>query len=151
VIVFYTGNEGSIDLFWNNTGFAFTIASQFNAYVIFAEHRYYGESLPFGDSSFELDNGIPLLSPLLSSPLSALTHTSLTFPLKHLLTFLFLSIVGYLTVEQVLADYAYLIASIKSASPSLANSPVITLGTYLPSSHVFIFPLTFTSPYSFLT
>eukprot|EP01102_Stenamoeba_stenopodia_P015749 TRINITY_DN5409_c0_g1_i1.p1 TRINITY_DN5409_c0_g1~~TRINITY_DN5409_c0_g1_i1.p1 ORF type:complete len:519 (-),score=130.27 TRINITY_DN5409_c0_g1_i1:105-1610(-) len=89
-LVFYTGNEGSIDLFWNNTGFAFTIAEQFGAYIVFAEHRYYGESMPFGDASFELDN------------------------------------VGYLSVEQVLADYANIIHDIKGSL--LGDVPVISLG-----------------------
>jgi lysosomal Pro-X carboxypeptidase len=37
-IFFYTGNEGDITEFWNNTGFIFDIAPQFEALVIFAEH-----------------------------------------------------------------------------------------------------------------
>ncbi|XP_028129356.1 lysosomal Pro-X carboxypeptidase-like [Diabrotica virgifera virgifera] len=47
----YTGNEGPIDIFVQNTGFMFDIAPRFNALVIFIEHRYYGESLPFGNKS----------------------------------------------------------------------------------------------------
>ena len=37
-LFFYTGNEGPIDNFMDNSGFVFTLAKQFNALVVFAEH-----------------------------------------------------------------------------------------------------------------
>eukprot|EP01084_Bolivina_argentea_P289039 496228_1 len=49
VIFFYAGNEGNIESFYNNTGFMFDNAPQFGALVLFAEHRYYGETHPFGE------------------------------------------------------------------------------------------------------
>ncbi|XP_065184576.1 dipeptidyl peptidase 2-like [Sycon ciliatum] len=49
-ILLYTGNEGAIDQFWNNTGFVFELAELHKGYVIFIEHRYYGKSIPFGDA-----------------------------------------------------------------------------------------------------
>jgi len=60
-IFFYSGNEGSIDGFWANTGLPFAWAEEFGADVVFAEHRYYGESLPFGEDSFKNSSTIQYL------------------------------------------------------------------------------------------
>ena len=55
--MFYCGNEGAIEAFWDNTGFqTTTLAQEFKGLVVFAEHRYFGKSLPFGNDSFTKEN-----------------------------------------------------------------------------------------------
>ncbi|XP_065317723.1 dipeptidyl peptidase 2-like [Gordionus sp. m RMFG-2023] len=60
-LLFYTGNEGDITSFWNNTGSLFDFAYLVRGFIVFAEHRFYGKSLPFGAKSFD-SNNIGLLS-----------------------------------------------------------------------------------------
>ncbi|CBI18675.3 hypothetical protein VitviT2T_016832 [Vitis vinifera] len=52
-IFVYTGNEGDIDWFASNTGFLLDIAPSFRAMLVFIEHRFYGESMPFGKESYK--------------------------------------------------------------------------------------------------
>ncbi|XP_071044535.1 lysosomal Pro-X carboxypeptidase isoform X2 [Parasteatoda tepidariorum] len=40
-------------MFANNTGFIWENAALFNALIVFPEHRYYGESLPYGNKSLK--------------------------------------------------------------------------------------------------
>lgn len=46
-ILFYCGNEGDIEMFTNNTGWMWENAEQLHAMLIFAEHRFYGKSMPY--------------------------------------------------------------------------------------------------------
>lgn len=45
-ILFYTGNESPVEVYINNTGLMWTLAPKLSALMIFAEHRYEGESFP---------------------------------------------------------------------------------------------------------
>ena len=50
-ILFYTGNEANVELYVNATGLMWEHAKSLSALLVFAEHRYYGESLPLGSQS----------------------------------------------------------------------------------------------------
>lgn len=45
-IFLYTGNESPVEEYVNNTGLLWDLAAKYNALVVFAEHRYFGESVP---------------------------------------------------------------------------------------------------------
>lgn len=45
-IFLYTGNESPVEEYVNNTGLMWNLAEKYSALVIFAEHRYFGESIP---------------------------------------------------------------------------------------------------------
>ncbi len=47
-VLFYAGNEANVFQFVNNSGFLWEVAQELQAMIIFAEHRYYGKSFPFG-------------------------------------------------------------------------------------------------------
>ena len=47
-VLFYAGNEADIMQFVKNSGFLWEAAKELGAMVVFAEHRYYGNSFPFG-------------------------------------------------------------------------------------------------------
>ncbi|KAL3662609.1 hypothetical protein V7S43_012461 [Phytophthora oleae] len=48
VMFFYVGNEADVQLYLNHTGLMWENADEFGAMLVFAEHRYFGKSVPFG-------------------------------------------------------------------------------------------------------
>ena len=48
-IFVYTGNEGPIQQFYQNSGFLNNhLPSLFDSLVVYIEHRYFGDTWPFG-------------------------------------------------------------------------------------------------------
>lgn len=61
-VLFYCGNEGAIELFYNATGALFEHASALGAHAFFIEHRYYGTSTPFGPNASFTPEGLRFLT-----------------------------------------------------------------------------------------
>tara|TARA_B110000305_G_C18985868_1_gene423805 strand:+ start:70 stop:465 length:396 start_codon:yes stop_codon:yes gene_type:complete len=56
-ILFCTGSQGNVWKYYRNSGFMTeTVAKNLSALVVFAEHRYFGESHPF-EKDIMLDEG----------------------------------------------------------------------------------------------
>eukprot|EP00536_Pseudo-nitzschia_multiseries_P009386 jgi/Psemu1/200556/e_gw1.260.11.1 len=53
-VIFYAGNEAPITQFLENSGFLWEAAKKLQGMVVFAEHRYYGKSFPFGSPNAAL-------------------------------------------------------------------------------------------------
>ena len=45
-ILFYVGNESPVEEYVNNTGLMWTLGKKLGAHLVFAEHRYFGGSIP---------------------------------------------------------------------------------------------------------
>lgn len=50
-VFFYFGNEDNVELYVNHTGLMWESAAAFGALLVFAEHRYYGQSLLYAPGS----------------------------------------------------------------------------------------------------
>ncbi|KAF8395428.1 hypothetical protein HHK36_019374 [Tetracentron sinense] len=84
-IFVYTGNEGDIEWFAQNTGFMFETAPHFKAFLVFIEHRFYGKSIPFGgDKEVAYSNSSTL--GYLSSTQALADYATLIIDLKKNLT-----------------------------------------------------------------
>jgi len=93
-VFFYTGNEADVTLYVNASGLMWESAPEFGALLVFAEHRYFGESVLFGGVAAQM---------------------------HHL---------QYLSTEQALADYATLIAYLRTHLGAPTNPFIAFGGSY---------------------
>jgi len=99
-IFFYAGNEADVTLYVNNTGLMWESAEEFGALLLFAEHRYWGESCPFVGATCGDD---------MAADNPNAVHKE------------------YLTYEQVMMDFVRLLAAFK-AERKVDDAPVIAFG-----------------------
>ena len=55
-VFFYFGNEDNVELYVNHTGLMWESAEAFGALLVFGEHRYYGESMPYAPGTVDCMN-----------------------------------------------------------------------------------------------
>jgi lysosomal Pro-X carboxypeptidase len=58
-LLLYCGNEADVTLYVNATGAMWAAGEQLSAVLVFAEHRFYGESQPFASSATTSSNELP--------------------------------------------------------------------------------------------
>ncbi len=136
-IFFYAANEANAELYLNHTGAMWEAAEEFGAILVFPEHRFYGESVPFGGGRPPAPGacvgvGAALADDGTACPANATRVTAMTpwdrEAAVHAALALHPRRLRYLSAEQALADYAGLITELRSALPGGSASPVIAFG-----------------------
>ncbi|KAF5473524.1 hypothetical protein F2P56_010128 [Juglans regia] len=135
-IFVYTGNEGDIEWFAQNTGFLFETAPDFKALLVFIEHRFYGKSMPFGGNKDIAYTNASTLG-YLSSTQALADYATLITDLKKNLT----------ATESPVIVFGGSYGGMLAAWFRL-KYPHITIGALASSSPILHF-LNVTSPYSF--
>ena len=106
-ILFYCGGEDDIGAFANATGFLWQLRTRLQAILVYAEHRYYGTSVPATDNA-----------PILASADSRIGRGR-TIASSSSSSF------EYLSSQQALADFALLASDLKGR---FGGGPVIAIG-----------------------
>lgn len=82
-ILFYCGNEGDIEVFTNNTGWMWENAEKLHAMLVFAEHRFYGKSMPYRIDPTHVTPDATKTLGYLSSEQALADYARLIFELKN--------------------------------------------------------------------
>lgn len=84
-ILFYCGNEGDIEVFTNNTGWMWENAANLHAMLVFAEHRFYGKSMPYKIDPTQVTPNVTKSLGYLSSEQALADYARLIYELKNTL------------------------------------------------------------------
>ncbi|KAE9607941.1 putative lysosomal Pro-Xaa carboxypeptidase [Lupinus albus] len=134
-IFFYCGNEGDILWFAQNSGFLWEIAPLFKAMLVFPEHRYYGESVPFG-SKYEAYKNATTLSYLTSEQALAdfallITHLKRNYSALHSPVVLFGGSYGGMLAAWMRLKYPHIaVGALASSAPILQFEDIIPPQTF---------------------
>lgn len=82
-ILFYCGNEGDIEVFTNNTGWMWENAANLHAMLVFAEHRFYGKSMPYNIDPTKVTPNATKSLGYLSSEQALADYARLIYELKN--------------------------------------------------------------------
>ena len=125
VVFFYAGNEANVELYVNQTGLMWESAARFGAALVFAEHRYYGDSKPtLATSEGEGASGEGASGEGASGEGASRSGAGSGSPPSSSRS---ASYLAHLTSEQAMADYAELIRELKR-DLGAPDAPVIVFG-----------------------
>jgi len=82
-ILFYCGNEGDIEVFAKNTGWMWENAESLHAMLVFAEHRFYGKSMPYPIDPTKVSPNLTSTLGYLSSEQALADYARLIYELKN--------------------------------------------------------------------
>ncbi|KAF2307685.1 hypothetical protein GH714_030797 [Hevea brasiliensis] len=150
-IFLYTGNEGEIEWFAQNTGFMYDNAPRFKALIVFIEHRYYGKSIPFGGNEDVAKSNASTLG-YLSSTQALADYATLITHLKNNLSATDSPVVVFGVVDDFemgsLRNQRYFLGFAVLAAWFRLKYPHVAIGALASSAPILGF-VNLTSPYSF--
>jgi lysosomal Pro-X carboxypeptidase len=116
-IFFYAGNEADVLLYLNHTGLMWENAERFGALLVFAEHRYYGESRPLKKEQAEEQAACDVAA-----------NTTTTTPALSASARRLRARLAHLSAAQAMADYAELLRELRLELRVPADTPVACFG-----------------------
>ncbi|GFR48295.1 hypothetical protein Agub_g10174 [Astrephomene gubernaculifera] len=122
-IFFYAGNEADVTLYVNATGLIWENAERFGALILFAEHRYYGETQPFGPDSWSVDPSYLSVEQALADYARLLWHLKRQLAAESSAVIAFGGSYGGMLAAWLRTKYPHLVAGAVAASAPVGAFP----------------------------
>lgn len=120
---FYVGNESPVDAYARATGLMWQNAATYGALVLFAEHRYYGKSQPFGLDSWKKDPSYLSTEQAMADYAVLLWNLTRTLEAQHVPIIAFGGSYGGMLAAWMRMKYPHIIAGAVAASAPVAAFP----------------------------